>query len=149
MPQLWKCPFCSSTSSRPQGLAAHIRYGHVKQYPKWLKNPNRIEEARQGALQETETEASKEQAPELAAESVEGVQLAAQSSENPTEQLLVQAQAQLVARKSVIEAELARLDDLREEIKTIEKQLESLNSTLAIFRPEPAEEKAEATSTGV
>jgi len=39
------CPFCEQRSPRPQGLAAHIRSRHPKQYPKWLKVPTRIVDA--------------------------------------------------------------------------------------------------------
>ncbi len=142
MPQQWKCPFCPTTSTRPQGLSAHIRYGHTKQFAKWLKNPDRLEQARKAGGVDAVVEEEPVDVAEPVPEPVEAVHATPSVSENPTEQLLMQAQSQLIARKSVVEAELARLDDLREEIKTIDKQLESLNSTLAIFRPQPSDEKA-------
>jgi hypothetical protein len=134
--QQWKCPFCSTTSARPQGLAAHIRYTHTKQYPKWLKNPQRLGEARQeGTPELVEDVTLKPTAP--ASKHIETAEVQP-IADNATEQLLLQAHAQLIARKEIIESELARLDELRGEMGTIERQLESLDSTLAVFKQQPS-----------
>jgi uncharacterized C2H2 Zn-finger protein len=47
--QVLQCPFCDTTSSRGTGLTAHIRGRHPKEYAKWLKDPNRLQEARKPA----------------------------------------------------------------------------------------------------
>ena len=53
---------------------------------------------------------------------------------NPTMDLLNQAHSQLRTRKQSIEAELARLDDLNQELQIINAQIESLDKTLVVFQ---------------
>ena len=53
---------------------------------------------------------------------------------NPTMDLLKQAQAQLRTRKQAIEAELARLDDLNNELQIVDARIESLDKTLSVFQ---------------
>ena len=53
---------------------------------------------------------------------------------NPTMDLLKQAQAQLRTRKQAIEAELVRLDGLKQELQIINARIESLDQTLGVFQ---------------
>jgi hypothetical protein len=131
MPQPeFRCPFCEQTSTRPQGLAAHIRIGHPKQYPKWLKTPTRLSDAKQGAA-----------VPKAAAPVTDTPQAgidapAPQAGEtNPALDLLKQAHAQLSHRKQSIEAELARLADLTKELEMVNTQIQALDKTLGVFEP--------------
>ena len=127
--QEWQCPFCQNTSTRPQGLAAHIRSGHPKQYPKWLKNPQRLQDALKAAAQQAPKSLvvpqPADEAPRRVPQSMNG---------NPTMDLLNQAHSQLRTRKQSIEAELARLDDLNQELQIINAQIESLDKTLVVFQ---------------
>jgi hypothetical protein len=121
MPQQeWQCPFCSSISARPQGLPIHIRSRHAKQYPKWSKNPLRIQEALRSSTQEMS-----DQAPEPPVVSEPAAAVLAQASQKTDNQsaidLLNQAHVQLRARKQAIEAELARLNDLNLEIGLVRR----------------------------
>jgi uncharacterized Zn finger protein (UPF0148 family) len=43
--QALQCPLCDATSLRGTGLTAHIRARHPKEYPNWIKDPNRIQAA--------------------------------------------------------------------------------------------------------
>ena len=134
--QEWQCPFCLNTSTRPQGLAAHVRSGHAKQYPKWLKNPQRLQDALKPATQ---------QAPEplVASQPTEEAPLQAPPTMNgnPTMDLLNQAHAQLRTRKQAIEAELARLDDLNKELQIVDARIESLDKTLSVFQQRTTPER--------
>ena len=38
-----QCPFCSTISTRGTGLTAHIRGRHLKEYSKWVEDPNRLQ----------------------------------------------------------------------------------------------------------
>jgi hypothetical protein len=120
-----QCPFCEQTSSRPQGLAAHIRSRHPKQYPKWLKTPSRLADA---ANQQPEPPAIPQavhaEAPVSSPPAVEA---------NPALDLLKKAHAQLIARRQNIEAELARLTGLTKELETINTQIQALDKTLGVF----------------
>jgi hypothetical protein len=137
MPQPeFRCPFCEQTSTRPQGLAAHIRIGHPKQYPKWIKTPTRLSDATKpaaskAAKQATETavvpQAGSGKAPVLSPPAVEA---------NPALNLLKQAHAQLTLRKQSIEAELARFADLTKELEVVNAQIQALDKTLGVFEPE-------------
>ena len=137
MPQSeFQCPFCEQTSSRPQGLAAHIRNRHPKQYPKWLKTPSRLTDANR----ETVSPKTVKQAPELPGQpqTVDGeapVSAPPAVAENPALDLLKKAQAQLIDRKQGIEAELARLGDLTKELETVNTQIQALDKTLGVFEP--------------
>jgi hypothetical protein len=130
-PQL-QCPFCERTSSRPQGLASHIRNSHPKLYPKWLKTPSRLVDAQKSA---TPSKGAKPKA--LAAEPhVEdaGQPVAATDvATNPTLDLLKEARVQLIERKQKIEADLARMTDLTKELETVNTQIEALDKTLGVF----------------
>ena len=127
--QEWQCPFCETTSSRPQGLAAHIRSGHPKQYQKWLKDPQRLAQALK-AGSATPSEKLKRPAtpdPEPAEPTP------APGADNPTLELLNEAHRQLTARKRTIETELARFDELKKELEAIDAQMQSLEQTLSVF----------------
>src|SRR4051812_40874043 len=113
-----RCPFCEQTSTRPQGLAAHIRNRHPKQYPKWLKTPTRLTDAqvskptlKHGAVPEFEVDGASVATP-------------AAATTNPTLDLLKQAHVQLNERKQSIEADLARMADLTKELETVNTQIE-------------------------
>jgi hypothetical protein len=140
--QQWNCPFCTTSSLRPQGLAAHIRYGHSKQYQKWLNNPQRLKEAQQ-AVSSASADAAPIPSAARGPEQVEPVHTPP-IADSSTAQLLHQAHAQLIARKRVIEAELARLDELKKELQTVEVQLESLDKTLAVFQQQPSAASTQA-----
>jgi hypothetical protein len=130
------CPFCEQTSSRPQGLAAHIRSRHRKQYPKWLNTPSRLADAQKSA----EAPAAGQQAPASPAKppAVHGeapVSSPPAVEANPALDLLKKAHAQLTGRKQSIEAELARLADLTKELETVNTQIQALDKTLGVFEP--------------
>ena len=129
--QEWQCPFCETTSSRPQGLAAHIRYGHAKQYQKWLKDPQRLAQALKTASATPPGKPLK-RPPTPVPEPAEP--RPAPGADNPTLELLNEAHRQLSARKRTIETELARFDELKKELETIDAQMQSLEQTLSIFQ---------------
>jgi hypothetical protein len=132
------CPFCEQTSARSQGLAAHIRSRHPKQYPKWLKTPSRLAEAAKGAA-----------APEVAKQPPEpsvqpqavpaAAPVSAPPPANPALTLLKQAHTELTQRKQTIEAELARLAGLTKELETVNTQIQALDKTLGVFEPRAAQ----------
>ena len=114
-----QCPFCKQTSSRSQGLAAHIRSRHAKQYPKWLKTPNRLVDASNGAVApKVATQPPQPEPPAI----VQAIQTEAPVSApqnvaaNPALDLLKQAHRQLVERRQSIEGELSRLTGLTKEL---------------------------------
>src|ERR1700683_3866448 len=127
------CPFCEQTSPRPQGLAAHIRNRHPKQYPKWLKVPTHIEDAQKaGAAPE-----SIEQPPEpstVPSPAAVPTPLPAGVA-TPALDLLKKAHAELVSRKESIEAELARVSHLTKELEILNTQIQALDQTLGVFEP--------------
>ena len=129
--QEWQCPFCETTSSRPQGLAAHIRYGHPKQYQKWLKDPQRLAQALK-AVSATPPGKPLKRPPTAVPEPAEP--RPAPGADNPTLELLNEAHSQLTTRKRTIESELARFDELKKELETIDAQMQSLEQTLSIFQ---------------
>ena len=133
--QEWQCPFCPKTLTRPQALAAHIRNGHAKQYPKWLKNPQRLQDALKAATQQPPEQAQAPESP-VVSQPTDAAPLRAPQTMNgnPTMDLLKQAQAQLRTRKQAIEAELARLDGLKQELQIINARIESLDQTLGVFQ---------------
>ncbi len=116
-----RCPFCEQTSSRSQGLASHIRSGHAKQYPKWLKMPTRLTDAVKGTApksakspivkqsstkQVTVKRAAAKEVLELPVESRAQVEVPVPSAPavaaNPALELLKQAHTQLVERRQNI-----------------------------------------------
>jgi hypothetical protein len=120
-----QCPFCEQTSSRSQGLAAHIRSRHPKQYPKWLKTPSRLADAaKQPPKPPAIAQAVHAEAPVSSPPAVEA---------NPALDLLKKAHAQLLERKQSIESELARLTSLTKELETINTQIQALDKTLGVF----------------
>ena len=129
------CPFCEQTSPRPQGLAAHIRNRHPKQYPKWLKLPTRIADAQKTVAApesvEPVTEPAAAPKPSLAPTPAP---LVADSS--PALDLLKKAHADLVSRKASIEAELARVSYLTKELETLNTQIQALDKALGVFEPQ-------------
>ena len=132
--QEWQCPFCETTSSRPQGLAAHIRYGHPKQYQKWLKDPQRLAQALK-PVSATPPSKPLKRPPTPVPEPTEPVEpRPAPGADNPTLELLNEAHSQLSARKRTIESELARFDELKKELETIDAQMQSLEQTLSVFQ---------------
>jgi len=129
-----QCPFCEQTSSRSQGLAAHIRNRHPKQYPKWLKTPTRLTDAKRGAV--AANDAKKPPEPPAIAKAVHAdapVSSPPAVEANPALDLLKKAHAQLIERRQSIEAELARLTGLTEELETINTQIQALDKTLGVF----------------
>lgn len=137
-PREFHCPFCEKTSSRPQGLAAHIRIGHPKQNPKWLKTPSRLLDAQNtaGAPEAATT------APELPAQphAVHGegpVSLPPALKVNPALDLLKKAHVQLIDRKQSLEGDIARLADLTKELETVNTQIQALDQALGVFEPRP------------
>jgi hypothetical protein len=129
-----QCPFCEQTSSRPQGLAAHIRNRHPKQYPKWLKTPTRLTDAQKGSIPAKSAKHKELPAEPLAANVGQSVPAAAEVvATNPPLDLLKEARAQLTERKQSIEADLARMTDLTKELETVNTQIEALDKTLEVF----------------
>src|SRR4051812_32815306 len=144
-----QCPFCEQTSGRSQGLAAHIRNRHPKQYPKWLKTPTRLADAAKGtAAPQTAEKVAK---PPVVAEAVideASVTSPPAGETNPALDLLKQAHAQLTLRKQNIEAELVRLTDLTKELETVNTQIQALDKTLGVFEPGASAVHAEAHHVG-
>lgn len=135
MPQpLLQCPFCELTSSRAQGLAAHIRGRHAKQYPKWLKTPSRLEDAAKAPVAAKPMKPAPE--PPAIAQAVQAkARMASHPAveANPALDLLKKAHAQLLERRQSIEAELARLAKLTTELETVNTHIEALEKTLGVF----------------
>jgi hypothetical protein len=129
----FQCPFCEQTSLRPQGLAAHVRYRHPKQYPKWLKTPSRLADATKGTL--APKVAKQVPAPPAQPRAVPGEATVSSPppASNPALDLLKKAHAQLIDRKQSIEAELARRSDLTKELDTVNTQIQALEKTLGVF----------------
>lgn len=152
MPQIeLQCPYCDTTSARPQGLAAHVRNRHPKQYPKWLKTPTRFQPASKGAASTAQPVSKTAEASDVV--ETAPVQEAASSTRpqvEPAIDLLNKAHENLIARRGEIEKELSRFDDLKKELEQVNIQLESLDKTLGVFSgkaAEPAEaEKVEETA---
>src|SRR5665811_1823810 len=94
-----QCPSCPKTLTRPQSLAAHIRSGHAKQYPKWLKNPQRLQDALKAATQQPPEQAQAPESP-VVSQPTDAAPLRAPQTMNgnPTMDLLKQAHAQLSVR---------------------------------------------------
>lgn len=133
------CPFCQQTSPRPQGLAAHIRNRHPKQYPKWLKTPSRLVDAQKGAIAPDAPEAAGQVAEPETAVQPQAVKVAARVSSprsveaSPALDLLNKAHTQLIERKRSIEAEIAHLSDLTKELETVNTQIQALDKALGAF----------------
>src|ERR1017187_4081988 len=118
-----QCPFCEQTSARPQGLAAHVRSRHSKQYPKWLKTPSRLTDAAKPAPEPSgRPEAVHAAAP-----------VPSPPAANPALALLQHAHAELAQRKQTIEADLARMADLTKELEAVNAQIDALDKTLGVF----------------
>src|ERR1700759_4956371 len=94
-----QCPFCEKTSSAPQGLSAHVRNGHPKQYPKWSKDPNRLKAVRAKSQEHHEPEKPKVSIAEPPKTSLQNVQASESHSPAPSDNgalgLLNQARQQL------------------------------------------------------
>jgi hypothetical protein len=132
-PQL-QCPFCERTSSAIQGLFAHVRNTHKKQYPKWAKDPSRFQpvEAKPAPVK------SKPIPPKPPAAVTEPVPVAdpvvsAPMTGDGALGLLNQARQQLVDRKAAIESELAKMDRLKSELERVDAQIKSLDGALGVF----------------
>lgn len=138
MPQELHCPFCEQTTSKPQGLAGHIRYRHPKQYPKWLKNPSRLTDAMKSVSPKISAPEPKEAVVVAELSRDEKTSVSPASDGIPALDLINQVHAQLIGRKQKIEAELAGLTDLRKELEAIDIQIKALNDTLAVFKPSAA-----------
>jgi small-conductance mechanosensitive channel len=133
MPSLqFQCPFCEQTSPRSQGLAAHIRNRHPKQYPKWLKTPSRLADAQRADVAVTAEKPAQEQTVEQPVTS-HGETASVPAAANPALDLLKKAHVQLVERKQSIQADLARLADLTKELEAVNTQIEALDKTLGVF----------------
>jgi hypothetical protein len=131
-----QCPFCEQTSHAPQGLAAHIRSRHPKQYPKWLKTPSRLADAQKSsAPPEAPEQVPEPPAPLRAAGSEAPVLSKPATNANPALDLLKKAHVELVNRRKSIEAELARQTDLTMELEAVKAQIQALDTTLKVFEP--------------
>src|SRR5579872_5767542 len=99
-----QCRFCERTFSRSQSLASHIRIGHSKQYPKWLKTPNRHADAQKSTVAPEPSPKPSEPAGLPQAAPDVGAQASASAivEANPTLELLKTAHAQLIGRKQNI-----------------------------------------------
>jgi hypothetical protein len=131
-----RCPFCEQTSSRSQGLAAHIRNRHAKQYPKWLKTPTRLADASNGAVAPRVATQPAQPEPPAIAQAIQAeaaVSVPQTIAANPALDLLKQAHRQLVERRQSIESELSRLTGLTKELETINTQIQALDKTLGVF----------------
>jgi hypothetical protein len=133
----FQCPFCEKTSPARQGIVAHIRLHHKKQYTKWIKNPNRLETLEPKPQARTKTVKKQPTPPEPAAAVAEPTRAAEPVLSAPTGDgalgLLNQARQQLLDRKQTIEAELAKMEALRLELQQIDAQISSLDGTLGVF----------------
>lgn len=130
------CPFCEQTSSRSQGLSAHIRIRHPKQFPKWLKKPTRLADAQKRAVAPDPAEPVREPAAQPQSEHAQTPLSSPPTLEaNPALDLLKKAHAQLVERKHGIEAAIARMADLTKELETVNTQIQALDKTLGVFEP--------------
>jgi hypothetical protein len=117
-------------------LAAHIRNRHAKQYPKWLKTPTRLADARNGAVAPTVATQPPQPEPPAIAQTIQAeapVTAPQTIAANPTLDLLKQAHSQLVERRQSIESELSRLTGLTKELETISAQIQALDKTLGVF----------------
>jgi hypothetical protein len=128
-----RCPFCEQTSPRPQGLAAHIRNRHPKQYPKWLKTPSRLADAQSATTPAKKAKRTSEQAVVPPVKSDGQARAVPTVATNPALDLLKKAHAQLVERKQSIEADLTRMADLTKELEAVNTQIEALDKTLGVF----------------
>ena len=129
------CPFCEQTSSRPQGLAAHVRNRHPKYYSKWLKTPTRLEDAKNRSILASKSAeqiepSGRDQDPAAPSPSRTPIS----PPENPTLDLLQQVHGQLLERKQSIEAQLGRLNVLTKELDAVNSQLEALDKTFGLFQ---------------
>ena len=136
MPQhVLHCRFCEQISSRPQGLAAHIRNRHPKQYPKWLKTPTRLDDARNSRTPASKSAAESDgPSRDQTSAAASPVPTPIAAVENPTLDLLRQVHGQLLERKQSIEADLVRLNNLTKELEAVNTQLEALDKTLGLFQ---------------
>src|ERR1017187_6844145 len=128
-----RCPFCEQTSTRPQGLAAHVRYRHTKQYPKWLKTPSRLADAQNVITPATKAQTTQLQ-PVAPAAKGDGEVASVPAAAIQALDLLKKAHAQLVERRQSIQADLARMADLTKELDAVNTQIEALEQTLGVFQ---------------
>jgi hypothetical protein len=133
-----QCPYCEKTSSAPQGLSSHIRNSHKKQFPKWIKDPNRLKPVEA----KSQSRPKGVNAPPPSSEPLATVAEPPQATEahatapdgDGTLELLNQARRQLADRKQAIESQLAQMDHLRTELAQVNAQIESLDGTLGVFK---------------
>jgi hypothetical protein len=148
-PKKLKCPFCSAISMRGTGLSAHVRARHSREYGKWNKNPNRLDEAAAAASSQQEPKRNQrvhqvrspspvkfgEAAPQGRTQRL--ASRAIQTSENDSQEalnLLQKAHQQLSTRKQTIESELARIEGLRGEHEAVTAQVAALEQALKAFK---------------
>jgi hypothetical protein len=131
-----RCAFCEQTFSRSQGLAAHIRSRHPKQYQKWLKTPTRLADAKNDSVAPA---ANRPEPPAELQEPMGEVRVSsyAEVHVNPALDLLKQAHSQLIERKQGIEAELARLSGLTKDLEAVNSQIQALDKALGAFESAP------------
>lgn len=128
----YQCPFCEQSSPKPQGLTAHIRNRHPKHYPKWLKTPTRLTDAKNGSA--TVKEPSPPESPREASAVQNEVPVPASAQTDSALELLKKAHAELSGRKRTIETELAHMTELTKELETVNAQIQALDSTLNVFQ---------------
>src|SRR6476661_6226972 len=120
------CPFCEKTSSAPQGLSSHIRNSHKKQFPKWIKDPNRLKPV-EGESQRPKAGKAPPRTPTrpaIVAEPPEATQSPTSSPNGDGAlELLNQARRQLADRNQAIESQLAQMEHLRTELAQVNAQI--------------------------
>ncbi len=148
-PQKLQCPHCATISTRGTGLSSHIRTQHPKEYARWNRNPNRLLEAAAAASSKKDAPAEKPPAraaapaPRKVEEAAPAPPPAARKSVEPevdgdkAQELLQQAYEQLTARKQNIEADLARIEALRQDQEVVNAQLAALDQAMKAFQPQP------------
>lgn len=151
-PQKLQCPHCATISTRGTGLSSHIRTQHPKEYARWNRNPNRLLEAaaaassaasspkdgpaekhraRVAAPAPRKVEEAAPPPPPAAAKSVEP-----EVNGDKAQELLQKAYEQLTARKQNIEADLARIEALRQDQEVVNAQLAALDQAMKAFQPQ-------------
>ena len=148
-PQKLQCPHCATISTRGTGLSSHVRTQHPKEYARWNRNPNRLIEAAAAASSVKGAPAEKHRPPVAAAaprkveEAAPPPPPAAAKSVEPeangdmAQELLQKAYEQLTARRQNIEADLARIEALRQDQEVVNAQLAALDQAMKAFQPQP------------
>jgi hypothetical protein len=121
-------------------MSSHVRNSHKKQYPKWSKDPNRLQPVEAKSQERHKSvkpprKATIAEPPAKIAEPLQAVEsVPSTTNGDGALGLLNQAREQLVDRKEIIESELSKMEDLRTELGRIDAQIESLDGTLGVFK---------------